>query len=68
MSDHSAVEATLKGDGQGSESVPLTGGEQPGTAAEIMARMDFIGGKITEVSISDRSDKTFYRTHLELVS
>jgi Na+/H+-translocating membrane pyrophosphatase len=52
MSDHSAVEATLKGDGQGSESVPLTGGEQPGTAAEIMAQMDFIGGKITEGAIS----------------
>lgn len=49
MSDHSAVEATLKGSGEDTEQLLNENGEEI-TAATIMKQMDFIGTKITEVS------------------
>jgi len=51
MSDRSAVEATLNGGADG-EKAPLNNGDEPQmTADQICEQMDFIGGKITEVSI-----------------
>lgn len=51
MSDRSAVEAVLTGSADG-EKAPLNNGDEPQlTADQICEQIDFIGGKITEVSI-----------------
>lgn len=49
MSDHSSVEATLKGNDQEQQLLRDENGEEI-TAGSIMEKMDFIGTKITEVS------------------
>jgi len=60
MSDHSAVEKLLKASGKDdSENEPLTGKDAPRTASQIMASMDFIGGKITEVSTHEMQLKSW---------